>query len=64
MSTLIEIRNRKILKFSTINKDSHFQLKSEQSGKCLTAEAGGTYMDQWDCYSSATAPHQSWMIKV
>ncbi|XP_037048900.1 uncharacterized protein LOC119083321 [Bradysia coprophila] len=44
--------------------DSNFQLKSEQSGKCLTAEAEGAYMDQYECYGRDSAPHQSWMIRT
>lgn len=55
---------RKNLRNFFFNQDSSFQLKSEQSSKCLTAEGDGSYMDQWDCLGSDAAPHQSWMIKV
>lgn len=34
----------------------------KSTGKCLTAEGGGTYLDQWDCVGTDAAPHQSWTI--
>lgn len=39
-----------------------FQLQLKQTGKCLTADGGGTYLDQWDCLGTDAAPHQSWTI--
>ena len=36
---------------------SSFQLVGS-NGKCITAEAGGLYIDQWDCGSLASTPHQ------
>lgn len=35
----------------------------KSTGKCLTAEGEGTYLDQWDCLGDA-APHQSWTLDV
>lgn len=36
----------------------------KQTGKCLTAEGGGTFLDQWDCVGTGAAPHQSWTLDV
>jgi len=47
----------------TILQRGSFQLQLKSSGRCLTAEGGGTYMDQWDCLGTAAAPHQSWAIE-
>lgn len=34
----------------------------KSTGKCLTAEGGGTYVDYWDCFGTDAAPYQSWTI--
>lgn len=43
-------------------QDGHFQIQNVGSSKCLTAENGGTYTDQWDCLGESAAPHQTWQI--
>jgi hypothetical protein len=40
-----------------------FQLQNPVSGRCLTAEGGGTYTDIWDCYGTSYSPHQSWVLR-
>lgn len=40
-----------------------FQLQLKSTGKCLTAEGEGTYLDQWDCVGDS-APHQSWTLDI
>lgn len=36
----------------------------KSTGKCLTAEGGGTYLDQWDCVGTDNAPHQTWILDI
>ena len=39
-----------------------FQIQNSQSGMCITAENGGTYIDQWTCLGCTLAPHQCWRV--
>lgn len=45
-------------------QEGSFQLQLKSTGKCLTAEGGGTYVDQWDCVGMESAPHQSWILDI
>lgn len=49
--------------FVPIVQPSVFQIVSGLSGKCLTAESSGTWIDQWECSPYTSAPHQWWKMK-
>lgn len=60
---VLDFRRNTFMNESTL-QGSSFQLQLKQTGKCLTAEGGGTYVDQWDCIGTSAAPHQSWTLDL